>query len=282
MNRRSYLGALGVTGATGLAGCLGDGLGSPLSFGDSDTALDPPDEPRGNPSHPIHGEEFPTFSLPDPLAETEVSLEEFEDDRAYLMTFIYTSCTESCAALVQLLGLVQEDAAERGYEDDVAFLAVTFDPETDGPEELREYGETYGADLEAGNWHFLRPETTEEALTLLNDRLGVPADLDDDHHDHDGDEETGNEDNDGDSDADDGDDDADDGYEDHDEDDSDDVDGSEDDNDDHDRGAPGVHYYTAFLVNERGIVERSYPNVTDSRAETRPQSIIEDVRTVVE
>lgn len=282
MDRRSYLGAFGVAGATGLAGCLDDGLGGVLALGDGDTALDPPALSRGDPTHPIHGDEFPTFSLPDPHAGREVSLEEFEGERAYLLTFIYTSCTEECGTLLQLLRLVQDDAAEEGYEDDVAFLAMTFDPETDGPAELREYGDHYGADVDADNWHFLRPETNEEALSLINDGIGVPTDVEDD--DHDGDDEY-----DGDDDHDEGDDgdDVDDDY-------GDDVDdghgGDVDDDygdddteaDDHAHETSAIHYYIVFLVNEQGIVERSYPNVTDSREETRPQSIIEDVRTVVE
>ena len=253
MDRRSYLGALGGAGATGLAGCLDDGLGGVLALGDGDTALDSPEVPRGDPTHPIHGDEFPTFSLPDPLADREISLEEFEGERSYLLTFIYTSCTEECGTLLQLLRLVQDDAVEEGYEDDVAFLAMTFDPETDGPEELREYGNHYGADVDADNWHFLRPETTEEALSLINDEIGVPVDVGGDEHD--GDESSDEDGTDGDT---------------------------ETDGPDHDHGTSAIHYYIVFLVNEHGIVERSYPNVTDSREETRPQSIIEDVRTVVE
>jgi protein SCO1 len=260
MKRRAYLGTLGVAGMGGLAGCLGD---LPV-VGNSETALDEPEQSRGSPSHPIHGDEFPTFTLPDPHAGREVSLEEFEDERAYLLTFIYTSCTDECGVLTNLLGLVQEDAVEEEYEDDVALLAMTFDPETDSPEALQEYGEQYGVDYEAENWHFLRPETEDEAMELLNEEIGVPAQIGngDDHDDHDGSEEGDDHDN----------------HDDH----GDDEEHDGDDGHDHDDHDQEIHYYIVFLVNEQGIVERSYPNITDDREENRPQAIIDDVRTVVE
>ncbi|WP_394741679.1 SCO family protein [Natronococcus roseus] len=269
MKRRAYLGTLGVAGMGGLAGCLGD---LPV-VGDSETALGEPEQSRGNPSHPIHGDEFPAFTLPDPHAGQEVSLEEFEGERAYLLTFIYTSCTDECGVLTNLLGLVQEDAAEEGYEDDVALLAMTFDPETDSPEALAEYGEQYGVDYEGENWYFLRPETEEEAMELLNEEIGVPAQIGNgDDHDEEADE-----------DHDDHDDEShDDGHADHDEDAEHDDNHGDDEDDGHDDHDQEIHYYIVFLVNEQGIVERSYPNVTDDREENRPQAIIDDVRTVVE
>ncbi|MFU8867362.1 SCO family protein [Natronococcus sp.] len=285
MKRRAYLGTLGVAGMGGLAGCLGD---LPV-VGDSETALGEPEQSRGNPSHPIHGDEFPTITLPDPHAGREVSLEEFEGERAYLLTFIYTSCTDECGTLTNMLGLVQEDAAEEGYKDDVALLAMTFDPETDSPEALAEYGEQYGVDYEAENWHFLRPETEDEAMDLLNEEIGVPAQLGDgDEDDQEGHDDHDGEDDDHDSHA------EDEAHDDHNEDDGhghDDHENGDDNHGDHEDADDGhdhddhdqeIHYYIIFLVNEQGIVERSYPNVTDSREENRPQAIIDDVRTVVE
>lgn len=280
MDRRSYLGAMGVAGSAGLAGCLGD----VLSSGDSDTALGPPEQTRGDPSHPIHGEPFPSVSATDPLSDETVSLEDFEGERAYMITFIFTSCTQDCATLVRLLSEVQADAADRGYEDEIAFLAMTFDPETDGPEELREYGETNGADVDADNWYFLRPESNEEAMTLINDEIGVPVDLEtaeQNHEDHDhgedGDHDHGDENTAGHHD---GDDHSHDGDGDHSHDNG--TDDEQESGEDDTGRTEGVHYYSVFLVNDKGIVERSYPRVTDNREETRPISIIEDVRTVVE
>lgn len=273
MDRRSYLGALVAAGIAGAAGCLDSvpGVG-----GDSETALSPPDEPRGDPIHPIHGEEFPPFSITDPLAGEEVSLDDFTGERAFLMTFIFTSCQDECGTLVRTLQLVQADAAERGYGDDVAFLAMTFDPETDDAETLREYGERHDVDLDAGNWHFLRPETQEEAMTLVNEeppegfgspvQVVPPEDGEHDHenghdeHDHEGSEHDHEE---GDQEGDQG---------------GEEGDTEGDDHEDDVTGETTTHFYMIFLVNERGIVERSYPRA----ASRTPQEIIDDTRTVVE
>jgi protein SCO1 len=268
MDRRAYLGALCASGAAGLAGCLSD---LPVVGDDSETALDSPEQSRGDPSHPVHGEEFPALTVPDPVKDTEVSLADFEGERAYLLTFIFTSCPDECPTLVRLLGLVQEDAAEQGYSDDIALLAMSFDPERDDADSLREYGEQHGADVDADNWHFLRPETNDEAMRLVNEEIGAPAELAevrDQHHEDHADDDHEHE----------GDDHADD-HNDH-EHEGDDHDHADDD---HEHGDGGdVHYYIAFLVNDRGIVERSYPNITDGRDEVRTRAIIDDVKTVVE
>ncbi len=243
VDRRTYLRTLAPVSLGTLAGCL-DAV--PAVGGDGDTALPPPEEPRGQPIHPIHGDEFPEFSLPDPLTGQEVSASGLRGERPFVMTFVYTSCPDACGTLVRLLQLLQADALERGYEDDLALLAMTFDPETDDAEALRAYADLFEVDLEAGHFHFLRPTTSDQAHSLMNDTFGVPMEFPDDggyHHDED---------------------DADDGDHHHDEDD-----------------AHPLHYYMLFVVNDAGIVERSYPNVVDGREETRPAAIIEDVRTVV-
>lgn len=230
MDRRHYLGTIGALGTAGLAGCLDS-----IPLVGSDTALGEPEQSRGDPIHPIHGEEFPEFELPDPHADTMVSSEDLRGT-PFVMTFIYTSCVDQCGTLMQLLRMIQTDAAERGYADDINLLAITFDPETDTSDVLREYGELFNMDFDAENFRFLRPETADAAIEIVNDHFGVPAEVHDDHgHDH-GDEE--------------------------------------------EEVGPGVHYYMFFLVNGDGITERSYPNVVGSREDTRPNAILEDVRTV--
>ena len=231
MDRRHYLGTIGTLGTAGMAGCLDS-----VPFVGGDTALGEPEQPRGDPIHSIHGEEFPEFELPDPHADTTVTSEDLRGT-PFVMTFIYTSCVEQCGTLMQLLRMIQVDAAEQGYADNINLLAITFDPDTDTPDVLREYGEAFDMDFDAGNFRFLRPETADGAIEVVNEHFGVPAEMHDDHdHDH-GDDE-----------------------------------GEE-------RG-PGVHYYMFFLVNGEGITERSYPNVVGGREDTRPNAILENVRTV--
>ncbi|MCU4742756.1 SCO family protein [Halobacteria archaeon AArc-m2/3/4] len=277
MERRTYLSSLGTAGLLATAGCLETIQGSadgdreqpeqghssgeteaqstPWEVDESSVVLEPPADRRGRPSHQIYGDEFPSFTLPDPLTGESISGEQFEGDRSILMTFFFASCPDgACPALIQRLVQAQLDAEDRGYEDDVAFLAMTFDPEQDTAEELEDYADDFGIDLEAGNWHFLRPESYEAGKELLDDEFGMPIERveleegedvgeggDDGHADDHGDE---------------------DGH----------------DHADHDHEYDFIHYNLILLVNEDGIVERSYPQATQIGTET----ILEDLQTVVE
>ncbi|THE66183.1 SCO family protein [Salinadaptatus halalkaliphilus] len=274
--RRRCLQTLGVAGAAGLAGCLDDfgasgsanGDGTPeaeraSSEPDGPTVLDPPRESRGDPSHPIHGDAFPSFSLPDPLTDETVSLEDHLGERAFLLTFFFTACPDgACPALLLRLRRAQEDAAENGYADDLNLLAMTFDPERDTPEVLEEYGHQQGADLEAGNWHFLRPASYEEGEQLISETFGMPFQRVEDEEDL---EEGASDQHDGDGQHHDGD------------------DGNHDggDHDDHDHGEyTFTHYNLIVLVNTEGIVERAYPNAVGDREAVSIETIVDDARTV--
>lgn len=63
--------------------------------------------------------------------------------------------------------------AEAGLTDDAVFLPITFDPERDDEAALRENAAGLGVDLDAGNWHYLRPESPERAEAVVEDRLGI-------------------------------------------------------------------------------------------------------------
>ncbi len=167
MRRRAFI----ATGAGLVAGCLGT----------DETTLDPPATSRGSPSHPVHGDPFPSFSVPDPFTDTSVSRDDLLDRGPFVLTFIYTSCTDRCGELMRLLELVQRDANEEGWLTDLTLVAVTFDPETDEPTVLREYATTYGLDVEHDHVRMLRPSNQAAALELVDDHFGVPAT----HADHD-------------------------------------------------------------------------------------------------
>ncbi|WP_254768521.1 SCO family protein [Salinilacihabitans rarus] len=241
MDRRTYLRSLGVAGVAAGAGCLGSVPG----LGDDETVLDPPEQSLAGASHPSHGDEIPAVELPDPLTGETVSTADFEGERAYLLTFFYTSCPDgACPALLFHLRAAQADATERGYADDIALLALTFDPDRDTPEELRTYADQQGVDREPGNWHFLRPEDNEAAREIVDGELGVPIERTDDPDAL-----------------------------------TDDEGGDHGDGGDHDHGDyMFVHPNLILLVNEDGVVERAYPNAW-TRLDT--DDLLADVRTVV-
>ncbi|MFC6716434.1 SCO family protein [Natrialbaceae archaeon GCM10025810] len=276
MERRTYLRSLGVAGVAGTAGCLDDlpAMGSDGEDRKAEgTVLGPPEQKRGEPSHPTYGDEIPSFSIEDPLTGEEISPEEFEGERAFLMTFIYTNCTDNvCPMLLSKLRYAQEKATDGDYSDEVAFLAMTFDPDRDDTDALQEEGEEQSVDFDAGNWHFLRPEDNDEAEEIVNGTFGVPYEQEDlEEHDHGDGNESGN---------------------DHDETENesghDHGDGNESETDHESEGGNEsddggdvesiVHYDLILLVNDRGIVERSYPQATGVEG-TR---IAEDLETVVE
>lgn len=172
LDRRTVLRGLALTGAAGLAGCMAAG------FGSDDTALDPPENydklREADLPYPIHGEKLPDVAVPDPIEGTDVSTREFVGQCHVLVTFVYTRCGSICPALTSNLVQVQADATERGYGDQVALLAVTFDPEYDTAERLAEFGRDRGADVTADNWHFLRPESEERVDEVVVEAFGHP------------------------------------------------------------------------------------------------------------
>jgi protein SCO1/2 len=252
MNRRSYLGSLGIAAAISGAGCLGQALGGGGT--DDGTVLDPPEQSRGDPdavSYPIHGQEFPAFSIRDPIAETTVSLEDFTGERTFLMTYFYASCPDGmCQQLLQHLRRVQEDAAEDGYEDDVGLLAVTFDPARDTAEALRSHGSRMGIEVGADNWHFLRPEDEAAAKSVVSDTFGVPFQRDEGSTDGSTNESAANE-------------------------------SAANESAGTDDGYTFTHYSLVHLVNDEGIVERAYPNAATQREAVNTQVIVDETRTVV-
>ncbi|WP_408957933.1 SCO family protein [Natrinema sp. 74] len=258
MDRRTYLGSLGVVGVTSVAGCLGDALGGNGDDGagadETNTVLEPPTIERGDPSYPIHGEEFPSFSIRDPLKDETVTLDDFVGERPFVMTYIYTSCPDgACPMLLQHLKRIQKDAVKRGYEDDVALLAMTFDPNRDTPDALRSFAAQIGIDYEAETWHFLRPENNETAKTIMTDTFGLPLQRREEMPNGNSSTTNGSTTN-----------------------------SSSGTGSSHDHGGyMFTHSSLVELVNDRGIVERAYPKAAYPREGINGQVILEDTRTVV-
>ena len=80
--------------------------------------------------------------------------------KVVLLTFIYTSCTDTCPLLTGKLASLQEklgaDFGARAH-----FLSVTVDPERDTPDVLRAYAQRFNAD--PAGWSFLTGTSAEIA-----------------------------------------------------------------------------------------------------------------------
>lgn len=172
VTRRTALKAGFAVGVAGVAGCLGTGDDT----GPDDVVLQPPENydklQDAELPYPVYGEALPEASVPGVLHDRAVSTREFVGERHLLLTFVYTRCSGICLGLGSNLVQVQARAAADGYADDVALGAISFDPEYDTPERLREWGTERGFDYEMGNAYLLRPESPERARAVVEDTFG--------------------------------------------------------------------------------------------------------------
>jgi protein SCO1 len=86
------------------------------------------------------------------------------------VTFVYTACTSTCNVLTPTMSFVQ-DRLGRDFGKRIAFVSITVDPDRDTPAVLKEYAETFGADLKG--WAFLTG--APEAIRDVTRRYGVFA-----------------------------------------------------------------------------------------------------------
>ncbi len=77
------------------------------------------------------------------------------------VAFIFASCTDVCPMLTDNMARVQEKLGT-AFGHKIAFVSITVDPERDTPEVLKQYAESFDADVEG--WSFLTgdPATVHE------------------------------------------------------------------------------------------------------------------------
>ncbi len=180
MDRRHYLAGSAAAVTAGVAGCLDSVFGGSPGATD-DVVLDAPDRyedlresrDNGNLTFPIHADELPGVTVTDALSGRELSTRAYVGERHTLLTFIFARCTMVCPTLTAALAQVQANARERGYDDELAFMPTTFDPEHDTPAVLESFSEDVGAVPDAEAWHFLRPDGEAGAETVVTEQMGV-------------------------------------------------------------------------------------------------------------
>jgi protein SCO1/2 len=179
MRRRAYLASVSTLASAGAAGCFGLGDANP------DVVLEKPDRAfeSADVVYPAWGQPVPDAVLPAPLDGDEVDLAAVE--KPTLLTFFYSYCRTVCPVLISTLRNVQRHAIDNDYADAVTFAPTTFDPGRDDAARLRAYADRMNVDADAGNWHFLRPESKTRAKAVITDEFGVaferiepPADSD--------------------------------------------------------------------------------------------------------
>jgi protein SCO1 len=121
-----------------------------------------------------HDQRLPTIGPAPGFALTsqdgaQVTLSDFRG-KAVAVTFIFTSCTDTCPLLTHKMALVQDELGS-DFGTKIAFISITVDPERDTPEVLKEYAEAFEANL--AGWAFLTGSPA--AIREVARRYGVFA-----------------------------------------------------------------------------------------------------------
>jgi protein SCO1/2 len=98
-----------------------------------------------------------------------VSLADYRG-RVVAVTFIFTTCMDTCPLLTAKMAGVQSDLGDK-FGTKIAFVSISVDPEHDTPAVLKDYAETFGADLKG--WAFLTGEPA--AIDAVGSRYGIYA-----------------------------------------------------------------------------------------------------------
>lgn len=95
----------------------------------------------------------------------QVEMQEFRGN-VLVMVMIYTSCKAACPRLVADMRHIEQQIAPKDL-DNVKFILVSIDPETDTPERLQKFAKENL--MEDDQWVFLRgtPEITREFAAVL-------------------------------------------------------------------------------------------------------------------
>src|SRR5262249_11107754 len=90
--------------------------------------------------------------------------------RGVAVTFIFTSCPDTCPLLTAKMAQVQDELGP-AFGAKVAFVSITVDPARDTPEVLKQYAQTFGAN--PAGWAFLTGDPAD--IREVERRYGVFA-----------------------------------------------------------------------------------------------------------
>lgn len=108
---------------------------------------------------------FPDVEFEDSFGR-KYSFSEFENKYVFI-TFFYTACTTVCIQLEVNMGKVYDMIPEQYIGEDIVFLSISFDPETDDPATLSRYKDYFNSDGET--WRMATIPDQGELDTLLKE-----------------------------------------------------------------------------------------------------------------
>ncbi|GIP59946.1 MULTISPECIES: SCO family protein [Paenibacillus] len=116
------------------------------------------------PKLPVIGTVAP-FSLEN-VDGNNVALED-TNGKVRLFYFFFSNCPDVCPVTTLRLSQVQDELKEKGlFGKDAAIVSVTFDPERDTRERLKEFGDKFKADY--SGWYFLRGDQQQVIDLAMN------------------------------------------------------------------------------------------------------------------
>ena len=101
----------------------------------------------------------------------EANLDEFIGDKAVLLSFIYTSCSDvnGCPLTTFVMHKMNKTLKEnQAMNDDIRLITLSFDPERDTPDAMKSYGEDFKRDS-AVEWVFATTHSQEQLDPILNE-----------------------------------------------------------------------------------------------------------------
>jgi len=133
-----------------------------------------PDQDLSEASFPSYGDEMPEFTVPDPIRNEEISTAQFEGERAVLWTS-FTRTVRTGSVPPSFSGSVagRKPPPRRGTAIKSRFSPPRSIPSATPPKRSASMPGQQGVDLDAGNWHFLRPETYERAQEIHDEHFGL-------------------------------------------------------------------------------------------------------------
>ncbi len=123
------------------------------------------------------GEAAPDFELLDADGGT-LRLDDLRG-QVIVLNFIYATCPDVCPLHAERIAEVQAMVNQTPMKQQVRFISITTDPETDTPRAMRNYGPAHG--LDPANWVFLTSGPERSVATRrLAERYGLRFDKTDD------------------------------------------------------------------------------------------------------
>jgi protein SCO1 len=117
---------------------------------------------------------FPDASVVTHDGKTRQFYDDLIKDKVFVISFIFTTCKEICPLATARLAELQEKLGD-SMGRDIFFYSISIDPETDTPERLKQYADTFRA---GPGWLFLtgKPEDIDAIRHKLGERSRVLSD----------------------------------------------------------------------------------------------------------